>query len=392
MIRFALLLLMSFALSSQAVGAVKWNNSTPKEEKEKRQKERDNHWTNNLEEVLGYQSEYIKGINKQQEATINKIGDPLNCIDNIKSINSVKTGELITVDDYIKSPSILQRSLNTNKVTILAEGIYELKSELILSYGRILIGRGNVLLDASKVRSAIRLKSGTVASLKIHKAQKTGIELIGSNSNVFNVIISNTGIDSPTNTNGSGINASGVNSHSNCLVSIEVFNGYNATSSGGKGSTTERGGNADGFALKYGIHNYTLIDAHGHHNSDDGFDFWKAGNNARIENDEVSIRVFYSSANLNGKNPLSENGDGNGFKFGSKDKYQRPKKDKGARLIYGSVACKNRMRGFDRNGTKMTITAENIEARGNPKNNKQDVFSKSSKDEFALRCSQFPKK
>ena len=148
MIRFALLLLMSFALSSQAVGAVKWNNSTPKEEKEKRQKERDNHWTNNLEEVLGYQSEYIKGINKQQEATINKIGDPLNCIDNIKSINSVKTGELITVDDYIKSPSILQRSLNTNKVTILAEGIYELKSELILSYGRILIGRGNVLLDA----------------------------------------------------------------------------------------------------------------------------------------------------------------------------------------------------------------------------------------------------
>ena len=391
MIRIALLLLLSLGLSSQAIAAVKWNNPTSKEEKEERQKKRDNHWTNNIQEVLGYQSEYIKGINKQQKAIINEVGDPLDCIEKMKSINSLKKGELITADDYKKSPSIIQKSLNKNKVTILTEGIYKLNSELRLLNGGVLIGRGNVLLDASKVSSAIRLKKGTVASLKIHKAQKTGIELIGSESNVFNVVISNTGIDSPANTNGSGINAFGVNSHSNCLVSVEVFNGYNATSSGGKGSVTERGGNADGFALKYGTHNFTLIDVHGHHNSDDGFDFWKAGNDAPIENDEVSIRVFYSSANLNGKNPLSDNGDGNGFKFGSKDKYQRPKKDRGARLIYGSVACRNLMRGFDRNGTKMIITAKNIEARGNPKNNYQDVSSRSSNDQFALRCKQFPK-
>ena len=133
---------------------------------------------------------------------------------------------------------------------------------------------------------------------------------------------------------------------------------------------------------------------HAHHNSDDGFDFWKAGHGAPIENDDISIRVFYSSANLNGKNPLttSKNGDGNGFKFGSKDKYQRPKKDKGARLIYGSVACNNLVRGFDRNGTRTKIIAENLEARSNPKYNFKDVRRKNSKDEFKLKCSYFPSK
>ena len=99
MIRFALLLLISVAVSSQAVAAVKWNNPTSKEENEERQKKRDNHWTNNVQEVLGYQSEYIKGINKQQEAIINEVGDPLDCIDKIKSTNECKM--LLQVHDEL---------------------------------------------------------------------------------------------------------------------------------------------------------------------------------------------------------------------------------------------------------------------------------------------------
>ena len=388
--KFVLLLALSIMVSSQAVAAVKWSNSTSKEEDAQTKAERENHWTNNLQKVLEHQSQYIKGVNQQQEAKINEIGDPLKCISKMKSINSINDGNLITVNDYNKSPSILQRSLNTNRVTILDEGIYQLKSELSLYNGNILIGRGNVLLEASKISTAIRLKKGTISSLKIHKAQKTGIDLIGSDSSIFNVIISNTGIDSPTNTNGSGVNAYGIASHSNCLVSVEVYNGYNATSNDGKGSSTEKGGNADGFALKYGVHNTTLIDTHGHHNSDDGFDFWKAGNESPIDDDEITLRVFYSSANLNGKNPLSDNGDGNGFKFGSKDKYQQPKKDKGARLIHGSVACRNLARGFDRNGTKMKIVGTNLQAKYNPKSDYQEVSTKSLKDDNKLKCSMFP--
>ena len=49
--------------------------------------------------------------------------------------------------------------------------------------------------------------------------------------------------------------------------------------------------------MKYGAYNITFIDAHFHHNSDDGYDFWKGGDEAQIENDGVTIRIFYSSSN-----------------------------------------------------------------------------------------------
>ena len=108
---------------------------------------------------------------------------------------------------------------------------------------------------------------------------------------------------------------------------------------------------------------------------------------------QPTIRIFYSSANHNGKNPYTPNGDGNGFKFGSWDQYQKNKgKDKGDRLIYGSVACYNRERGFDRNKTSMKIITDKLHATGNSKNYK-DVSNKNSKtlDKFVLKCDMFPK-
>ena len=131
---------------------------------------------------------------------------------------------------------------------------------------------------------------GFVANLTIYGAQKYGINIDGNHSTVFNVVIMNTGINSPLNSSGNGINARGVTSHSNCLVSVEAFNGYNEV---GASNVTQKGGNADGIAIKRGAHNFTLIDVHAHHNSDDGYDFWKAGNGAPISEDEITIRLFY---------------------------------------------------------------------------------------------------
>ena len=50
--RFVLLLALSIMVSSQAVAAVKWSNSTSKEQDAQTKAERENHWTNNLQKVL----------------------------------------------------------------------------------------------------------------------------------------------------------------------------------------------------------------------------------------------------------------------------------------------------------------------------------------------------
>ena len=127
------------------------------------------------------------------------------------------------------------------------------------------------------------------------------------------------------NSKGNGIRSRGKSSHSNCVVSVESAFGYNEV---GNSSVTKKGGNADGFIVNHHAHNITFIDVHAHNNSDDGFDFWKGGADAPIAENNKTIRIFYSSANLNGKNPFTLNGDGQGFKFGSRNENQSEKGDK----------------------------------------------------------------
>jgi hypothetical protein len=55
--KFVLLLALSIMVSSQAVAAVKWSNSTSKEQDAQTKAERENHWTNNLQKVLEHQSQ-----------------------------------------------------------------------------------------------------------------------------------------------------------------------------------------------------------------------------------------------------------------------------------------------------------------------------------------------
>ena len=65
-----------------------------------------------------------------------------------------------------------------------------------------------------------------------------------------------------------------------------MYNGYNYTEDperiARKGSDQSNGGHADGFRLHSGAYDYTFIDTHAHHNSDDGFDFMKTGRKTDI--------------------------------------------------------------------------------------------------------------
>jgi hypothetical protein len=339
-------------------------------------------------EAFAFESDYIKGVSKEQWSIIKKIGDPLNCEERIAKLNNLSGGNLITVEQFNKNKNIINMSLRENKITILDTGEYNIESPIIIRDSSILVGKNNVIINSSKSNNGVIINLGSVKNLTIYNAKQVGISVFNQ-SDVYKVLIKNTGIDSPINNRGYGMYSVGLTSHGNCIVSVEAFNGYNET---GNSKVTRKGGNADGFGVKFGAHDITFIDTHGHHNSDDGYDFWKAGDEAPIKTKEPTIRIFYSSANLNGKNPLTPNADGNGFKFGSKNKYNKPKRDKGARLIYGSVACYNTANGFDRNGTPMKVIGKNLSARGNGMKDYRNVSNKKSSDKFKLNCKMFPRK
>ena len=336
-------------------------------------------------------SEYIKGVNAEQWKTIGEIGDSANCGRKVEEITNIANANTISEKLHKKDTEAIYESVKRNEFTVLTSGTYELHRTLSIGNGHKLIGQGEIILLASNVDIGIKLYSGSISGLKIMNAGNEGV-VLGENSLVHNTVVGNTGVEpNILNSNGAGISSNGSDSANNCVVSVEVFNSYNDVSSGGEGSSTWAGGNADGLAVKYGAHNITFIDAHAHHNSDDGYDFWKGGDEVPIENNDVTIRIFYSTANHNGKNPLTSNGDGNGFKLGSRDKYQPPKKDKGARLIYGSAACYNKANGFDRNGTIMTIVARNLDAQSNGQNAYVDVENvNNSPDKHKLKCLMFP--
>ena len=337
--------------------------------------------------VLAIESEYIQGVSEKQWQMISKIGDPLDCKTRIEELSRLNNGKVITHKAFLDDPWILNKSIKANEVVTLESGEYQIKETISIPNGHTLIGQSDTIINASRVSTGIK-NSGNVINLTIFQAQKYGIELM-SNANVFRVVVKHTGINAPSNSQGNGVHSSGINSHNNCVVSVEASHGYNETG----GDCCRRGGNADGFTVKYGAHDITFIDTHAHHNSDDGYDFWKGGAGAKIEANKPTIRIFYSSANNNGKNPLTPNGDGNGFKFGSSNEYQKSKgRDLGQRLIYGSAACWNREKGFDRNKTSTKIVAKNLNASGN-KRGYQDVpnFNRQT-DPNNVTCDLFPSK
>ncbi len=199
---------------------------------------------------------------------ISKIGDPLDCRTRIEKISQLDFGKILTHAEFLEKPWLLNQSVVFNKVVTLESGEYQIKETIRVPNGHTIIGQENTIIDASRVSVGI-LNYGNVTNLTVFQAQKYGIQVM-SDSNVFRVVVKNTGIGAPNNSQGNGIHSSGLKSKGNCVVSVESSHGYNEV---GSSNITERGGNADGFTVKYGAHNITFIDTHAHHNSDDGYDF-----------------------------------------------------------------------------------------------------------------------
>ena len=111
-------------------------------------------------------SKYIKGVNSEQWEIIEKIGDPLNCRDRIKKLNSITEGNVISLEDFKKDNNIIRRSLESNEVTFLTEGSYDLIYPLYVRENRYLIGKGLVTLNAKNTYTAIK-NSGFVNFLTL---------------------------------------------------------------------------------------------------------------------------------------------------------------------------------------------------------------------------------
>ena len=304
--------------------------------------------TTNSISVPGYAK--YKGVNEEMWDRIAEIGDPLNCRARVEEVSKSVTQQTLSAC----SGNCINDALNANDVVELRGGEYTISGTIYVGQDKILKGTlgERVIIRADGVSTGLEVDGGYSSNIEIQFAEEIGVKL-RANALVHRVIVGNTGVNPTSNSAGFGIAMHGPESKNNCLVSVEAYNGFNEDGAGCE--SCYNGGNADGFTIKFGANNVTYIDSHAYQNSDDGYDFWKSG----TPSDVPTIRIFYSSANLNGKHPTRSNSDGNGMKFGSSSD------DYGARLVYGSEACDNLAVGFDRNLTTEAVEIFNSTAKGN---------------------------
>ena len=327
-----------------------------------------------------------RGVNDNQWQIIQKLDPTNNCKKRVETIDGAdfSSAYKLTLESYLKDNSLLEKALRKNDIVVLSEGVYPIKGfGLRIANNKMLIGIGKVVLDMTQVK---KVGSSTHASLQVtgksaiknitvFNAPDAGIRL-SYGSTAYQVISLDSGRnEAKVSTEGAGFYLKGSEAIDLCVVSAVAAGSYNLI---GSNSKTERGGNADGFKVSFGAHNVSIIDGHAYKNSDDGYDFWAAGNPSKKK--ETAVKIFYSSAIENG----IDNGDGEGFKLGGSSG-----KDYGARLIYGSAACRNQNYGFTYNKTPTKIIVKNLKASGNKKKgfNKISNFNKASwKDTDVLTC------
>lgn len=338
-----------------------------------------------------------KGVNEEKWNTIRKIGDPLDCQKKLYDFQKIQDYQIIGPEDCKDNKYCIQSALSKSKHVKLKAGIYNIVTPISIE-NKVLVGdiNGKTLIDAKLIntKESIILKSGIISNIQLENAFDIGIDISNNSSGslLYRVKVGNSGANNENSRAGYGVGIWGDNNHSHCLISVELYNGYNQTSSNLRKSIREKGGNADGLSIKDGPSNITLIDVHSHHNSDDGYDFWNSGNKklwesfGKTKKDPI-IRVFYSSALFNGKHPFKGNGDGQGFKLGGN--YDLKARDHGARLIYGSASCFNKHRGFDENVSRAKMILLGNDSKKNKENYKNLRNKKISDDDNLIKCSMF---
>ena len=227
----------------------------------------------------------------------------------------------------------------------------------------------------------------------IQNSGNIGIRIVQNNL-IYRIVVGNTGVYWRASTRGIGFEQDGrYAATGNCVVSAEAYNGFNHMFGLGQKC---KGCSADGFDVKHNASNATFIDAHGHHNSDHGFDFYNGGN--LFSPIRPVIRVFYSSAKKQ-RNFLRSGGDNGGWKLDGE-----PQQDdmvfELSRLIYGSVACSNPKTGFMKPGKTQLIFMGNqsIGNKHNAKSGKRNkkttlkrMGNKKVDDPYILKCKDLKK-
>ncbi len=238
-------------------------------------------------------------------------------------------------------------ALANHDVVKLLPGVFTISSPVSI-VDKILIGAHptNVVIDASQVDTGVWVQeAGKVSNLTIIDARNTGLKL-GDDTTSYRISVKRTGYSAHSNDNGAGVHS--YNRSGNCVVSVEVMDGYNED---GKGcSSCYNGGNADGFKISFGSGETSLIDCHATRNSDDGYDFWRS---------DGSNFIYYSTAFNNGEMLDGRvAGDGNGFKLGIGNVKH---------YLFKSKAFNNPAHGFDVNGNQVTPLAVECESYNNGK-------------------------
>lgn len=196
-------------------------------------------------------------------------------------------------------------------------------------------GQGKTTLNYSKMATGdanrgIQMvgSSSTIQDLAITQAGDNGIYISGDSNTVKNVTV--------TKCQDTGVQIS--NGGSNNLI-------YNVTSNYNYDDKTG-GENADGFAVKLEAGSGNVLNyCYANYNSDDGFDFYRAGN---------AVKVYNSQANYSGVN----NGNGNGFKIGGAFTADN-------HYLENCTATGNKLAGFDQNSNTGALTLINCTGTSN---------------------------
>ena len=175
----------------------------------------------------------------------------------------------------------------------------------------------------------IRLRGWYVhlKGLVVQRAGDNGIRINGSYNIIEQVVVRENG--------DSGLQLDNGAAH-NLILNVDSYRNYDAAN---------HGENADGFAAKFGLGPGNVFrGCRAFENSDDGFDFWEAGEGVRVE-DSWSFDNGY-----NRWDDPSFEGDSNGFKLGHGE---------GAHVLIRNLAWGHRAHGFDVNGNQTGVTLYN---------------------------------
>jgi len=167
-----------------------------------------------------------------------------------------------------------------------------------------------------------------MSGLTIQNAGDNGIHISGGNNRILDCFITKCGDTGLQMSNGA---------FNNEITRVTSTYNYDSKTNGE---------NADGFAAKLSIGSGNVFkNCTALNNSDDGFDFYSAGN---------AVKLYNCEASYNGKG----NGNGQGFKVGGNYTSDN-------HYLEGCTAIGNKKRGFDQNNNTGFITLKNCTAKNN---------------------------